>query len=61
MDDTMTNVWSGEWEDADSKVRMRGVGVEVWVMRDGKIAIWEAAFNVGLADQSSSLADLFAR
>ena len=61
MNDTMTNVWSGEWEDADSKVRMRGVGVEVWVMRDGKIAIWEAAFNVGLADQSSSLADLFAR
>ena len=58
MDDTMTNVWSGEWEDADSKVRMRGVGVEVWVMRDGKIAIWEAAFNVGPANQSSSLSDL---
>ncbi|MGB6542216.1 MAG: nuclear transport factor 2 family protein [Xanthobacteraceae bacterium] len=58
MNDTMTNVWSGEWEDADSRVPMRGVGVEVWVMRDGKIAIWEAAFNVGRADQSNSLADL---
>ena len=58
MNDTMTNVWSGEWEDADSRVPMRGVGVEVWVMRDGKIAIWEAAFNVARADQSSSLADL---
>lgn len=58
MNDTMTNVWSGEWEDADSRVPMRGVGVEVWVMRDGKIAIWEAAFNVGPANQSSSLSDL---
>src|SRR5579863_283472 len=29
MNDTMTNVWSGEWEDADSRVPMRGVGVEL--------------------------------
>ena len=27
-------------------------------MRDGKIAIWEAAFNVGPANRSSSLTDL---
>jgi hypothetical protein len=27
-------------------------------MRDGKIAIWEAAFNVSRADQSNTLADL---
>jgi len=58
MNDTMTNVWTGEWEDADSRVPMRGVGVEVWVMRDGKMAIWEAAFNVGRADQPPSVADL---
>jgi len=58
INDTMTNVWEGEWEDADSSLAMRGFGVEIWVMRDGKIAIWEAAFNVGRADQSSSLADL---
>jgi nuclear transport factor 2 (NTF2) superfamily protein len=58
MDDTMTNVWDGEWNDADSGVPMRGVGVEVWVMRNGKIAVWEAAFNAGRADQPSSLADL---
>jgi nuclear transport factor 2 (NTF2) superfamily protein len=58
MNDTMTNVWSGEWEDADSQIPMRGVGVEVWVMRAGKIAIWEAAFNVGRADQSNSLAEM---
>jgi nuclear transport factor 2 (NTF2) superfamily protein len=56
--DTMTNVWEGAWEDADSGVAMRGFGVELWVMRDGKIAIWEAAFNVGRADQAGGVADL---
>lgn len=30
---------------------MKGFGVEVWTMRDGKIAIWEAAFNAAPADQ----------
>jgi hypothetical protein len=54
----MTNVWEGAWEDADSGVAMRGFGVELWVMRDGKIAIWEAAFNVGRADQAGGVADL---
>jgi nuclear transport factor 2 (NTF2) superfamily protein len=58
INDTMTNVWEGEWQDADSGKAMRGFGVEVWVMRDGKIGVWEAAFNVGRADQSSDLADL---
>lgn len=58
MHDTMTNVWTGTWRDADSGTRMRGLGVEVWVMREGKIAIWEAAFNTAPADQSGSVADL---
>jgi nuclear transport factor 2 (NTF2) superfamily protein len=58
VNDTMTNVWEGAWEDADSGAAMRGFGVEVWVMRDGKIAIWEAAFNVGRAEQSNSVADM---
>jgi nuclear transport factor 2 (NTF2) superfamily protein len=58
MDDVITNVWDGEWEDATSGLAMRGFGVEVWVMRDGKIAIWEAAFNVSRADQSNTVADL---
>jgi nuclear transport factor 2 (NTF2) superfamily protein len=56
--DTITNVWEGEWQDADSGVAMRGFGVEVWVMRDGMIAAWEAAFNTGRADQTRSVADL---
>lgn len=58
MNDTIANVWEGEWQDAGTGVAMRGYGVEVWVMRGGKIAIWEAAFNTGRADQASSVADL---
>ena len=58
MNDTITNAWEGEWQDAESGAAMRGFGVEVWVMRDGKIAAWEAAFNTGRADQTNSVADL---
>jgi hypothetical protein len=31
-----------------------------WAMRDGKIALREAAFNTGRADQTNSVADPFA-
>jgi nuclear transport factor 2 (NTF2) superfamily protein len=58
MNDTIANIWDGEWTDSGSGVAMRGFGVELWVMRDGKIAIWEAAFNVGRADEPPSVADL---
>src|SRR4029077_5942296 len=58
MNDTITNVWEGEWQDAESGAAMRGFGVEVWVMRGGKIAVWEAAFNTGRADQTNYVADL---
>jgi nuclear transport factor 2 (NTF2) superfamily protein len=58
MHDTIANVWSGEWEDADTGARMRGFGVETWVMRDGKIAVWEAAFNVARADQTGGVAEM---
>jgi nuclear transport factor 2 (NTF2) superfamily protein len=56
--DTMTNVWEGEWQDADSGLPMRGYGVEIWAMRGGKIAVWEAAFNAGRADRANSVADV---
>jgi len=56
--DTITNIWEGEWQDAESGAAKRGFGVELWVMRDGKIAVWEAAFNTGRADQTNSVADL---
>ena len=58
MGDVIANVWSGEWDDADTGARMRGYGVESWVMRDGKIAVWEAAFNAGRADHANSVAEL---
>lgn len=51
MNDVMSNVWEGEWEDADTGRRMKGFGVEVWIMQGGKIAIWEASFNAAPADQ----------
>ncbi len=50
MDDVMSNVWEGEWEDADTGRRMKGFGVEVWTMRGGRIAVWEASFNAAPAD-----------
>ena len=58
VNDTMTNVWEGTWQDTDSGVTMRGFGVELWVMRGGKIAIWEAAFNVARADRKGGVADM---
>jgi nuclear transport factor 2 (NTF2) superfamily protein len=58
MGDVIANVWSGEWEAADTGARMRGFGVETWVMRDGKIAVWEAAFNVARADRAGGVAEM---
>jgi nuclear transport factor 2 (NTF2) superfamily protein len=53
--DMMTNVWEGEWEDAQTNAPMQGFGVEVWVLREGKIAVWEAAFNVSRADADAGV------
>jgi len=56
--DVIANVWSGEWEDAESGAAMKGFGVETWVMRGGKVAVWEAAFNVSRADQAGGVGQL---
>jgi len=40
------NVWDGWWEDAQTGRQMQGRGTEFWTLRDGKIAVWEATFNV---------------
>ena len=42
----LTNVWEGTWEDGVTGKKMAGRGLEVWRMRDGMIASWDAAFNV---------------
>jgi nuclear transport factor 2 (NTF2) superfamily protein len=56
--DTLSNIWDGEWEDASSGAKMKGFGVEIWLMRGGKIAVWEAAFNVARADQAGGVTDM---
>jgi nuclear transport factor 2 (NTF2) superfamily protein len=58
MGDTITNSWEGSWQDSETGLAMTGFGVEVWVMRDGRIAAWDAAFNVGRADQATNVGDL---
>jgi uncharacterized membrane protein/nuclear transport factor 2 (NTF2) superfamily protein len=58
MNDVIANVWDGEWEDAGTGLHMKGFGVEVWMMRDGKIAIWEASFNPGQVDQPVDVAKM---
>src|SRR5262245_33990971 len=39
----LANLWEGRWTDAQTGKRMRGRGLEVWTMRDGMIAVWDAA------------------
>jgi nuclear transport factor 2 (NTF2) superfamily protein len=53
--EVIANYWEGEWEDRPSGRRMRGRGVEIWAMRDGRIAVWEAAFNFNEAGKPSAM------
>jgi nuclear transport factor 2 (NTF2) superfamily protein len=53
--DVIANYWEGWWEDRFTSKQMHGRGVEVWVMRDGKIAVWEAAFNANEEGQPSAM------
>ena len=53
--DMLANYWEGEWEDRATGRKMAGRGVEVWQMRDGKIAVWEAAFNFNEAGRPSAM------
>ena len=53
--DTIANYWEGEWQDSVTGKPMTGRGVEIWVMRDGKIAVWEAAFNFNEKGKPSAM------
>ena len=53
--DTIANYREGEWRDAVTGKEMAGRGVEIWVMRDGKIAVWEAAFNTNEVGTPSAM------
>ncbi|MGB9643917.1 MAG: nuclear transport factor 2 family protein [Stellaceae bacterium] len=55
MGDTIANYWEGEWEDRVTGAKMAGRGVEIWIMRDRKIAVWEAAFNTNEAGKPSAM------
>ena len=54
----ISSIWDGEWEDAATGQRMKGFGVEVWMIRDGKIAVCEAAFNSAPADHAVDLTQM---
>ena len=41
------------WIERDVGTPMIGFGVEIWTMREGKIAIWEAALSVGEGSEVS--------
>jgi nuclear transport factor 2 (NTF2) superfamily protein len=51
----IANYWEGEWVDRATGRNMAGRGVEVWRMRDGKIAVWEAAFNFNEVGKPSAM------
>jgi nuclear transport factor 2 (NTF2) superfamily protein len=53
--DTLANYWEGEWQDAATGKQMAGRGVEIWRLRDGRIAVWEAAFNINEAGRPSAM------
>ena len=55
MGDVIANTWTGEWEDSQTGAKMVGYGVEIWKMRGGRIAVWEAAFNVKEVGKPSAL------
>ena len=55
MEDRIANYWEGEWEDRVTGARMTGRGVEIWHLRDGRIAVWEAAFNVNETGKPSAM------
>ena len=44
--DVLGDSWTGAWTDAATGKKMRGKGMEFLTLRGGKIAVWEAVFNV---------------
>lgn len=45
MDDRLANTWDASWTDARTGKAMLGRGTEIWHVRDGRIAVWDATFN----------------
>lgn len=55
MGDMIANYWEGTWQDRTTGKQMHGRGVETWLMRDGRIAVWEAAFNINEVGKASAM------
>jgi len=45
MGDTLANSWDARRQDAQTGKSMLGRGTEIWIVRDGRIALWDATFN----------------
>ena len=45
MGDTLANTWDASWQDGQTGKPMLGRGTEIWVVRDGRIALWDATFS----------------
>jgi len=45
MGETLANSWEASWEDAKTGKSMLGRGTEIWIVRDRRIAQWDATFN----------------
>jgi nuclear transport factor 2 (NTF2) superfamily protein len=52
---TLAIDWNATWEDSQTGEMMQGHGVEIWQLRGGKLAVWEAAFNIGAKDSEGQL------
>jgi len=46
MDDMLANTWDASWQDARTGKQMLGRGTEIWRVHEGRIALWDATFNV---------------
>jgi hypothetical protein len=56
MGNVFAGTWEGDWTDSESGRRMVGFGTEIWYMEGGRIARWEAAFNIREEGAGPSLA-----
>ena len=56
MGNVFANTWEGDWTDSQTGRKMVGFGTEIWYMEGGRIARWEAAFNIKEEGGGPSLA-----
>jgi nuclear transport factor 2 (NTF2) superfamily protein len=45
MGDTLANTWEATWQDAQTGRPMQGRGTEIWIVRAGRVTLWDATFN----------------